>query len=219
MGEGIAEANPVIGTNAPATPQRRERVLSDTEIVEVWNACKPDDYGRIVRLLLLTGARRGEVGGMRWSELDSEQGTWTIPGARTKNKRPHVLPLPPLAWEIVKQVYPRLDVDHLFGRGVHGFNGWAVAAAAMKKRMQLLPAWTVHDLRRSVATGMANLSVQPHVIEAVLNHQGFRAGVAGTYNRSPYANEVRNALLMWADHLRAIVEGTAKKVISFQPRS
>jgi integrase len=161
MGEGITDSNPVIGTNTPAIPQRRERVLSDAEIVEVWNACQPDDYGRIVPLLLLTGARRGEVGGMTWQELDPEEGTWTIPGSRTKNKRQHVLPLPPMAWEIIKQVHPRLGVDHVFGRGVHGFNGWAASAAAMQKRMRPLPPWTVHDLRRTVATRMSDLGVQP----------------------------------------------------------
>ena len=157
---------------------------------------------------------------MQWSELDAEQGTWTISGARTKNKRPHTLPLPPMAWQIIREVHPRLDVDHLFGRGAHGYNGWAVSAAAMKKRMRALPAWTVHDLRRSVATGMADLGILPHVIEQVLNHQsGHRAGIVGVYNRSVYANEVRNALLLWADHLRSITEGAAKKVIPFQPRS
>jgi integrase len=217
IGEGIADSNPVIGTNAPATPQRRERVLSNAEIIEVWNACQPDDYGRIVRLLLLTGARRSEIGGMQWSELDPEAGTWTIPGARTKNKRAHVLPLPPMAWQIIREVHPRFEVEHLFGRGVHGYNGWAINAATMKKRMRALPAWTLHDLRRTVATRMSDLGVQPHIVEQVLNHQGFRAGVAGTYNRSPYATEVRNALAMWADHLRSITEGSARKVIAFQP--
>jgi integrase len=214
IGEGIADNNPVIGTNAPAIPQRRERVLSDAEIIEVWNACQSDDYGRIVRLLLLTGARRSEVGGMQWSELDPEAGTWTIPGARTKNKRAHVLPLPPMAWQIVREVHPRLDVDHLFGRGVHGYNGWAMSAAAMKKRMRALPAWTLHDLRRTVATGMADLGILPHVVEQILNHQsGHRAGIGGVYNRSVYANEVRNALARWADHVRSLVEGSERKIV------
>jgi integrase len=139
IGEGICDSNPVIGTNAPATPPARDRTLPDAEIVEVWNACEADDFGRITRLLWLTGARRGEVGGMRWSELDPEAGTWTIPGSRTKNKRTHVLPLPPMAWKIIKEVHPRLDVDHLFGRGRNGFGGWTRNIAAMKKRMRPLP--------------------------------------------------------------------------------
>jgi integrase len=164
------------------------RILSNDEIAEVWNACEPlDGYSCVVRLLLITGQRRGEVGGMRWSELDSEQQTWTIPGTRTKNKRPHVVPLSLLAWRIVEQVHPRLGVDHLFGRGKHGLGGWSRNAETMKKRMRPLPPWTVHDLRRTVATRMSDLSVQPHIVEQVLNHQTFKRGVSGTYNRSPYA--------------------------------
>jgi integrase len=218
IGEGIADSNPTIGVNKPPTPPARSRVLSDQEIAEVWNACEPDDYGRVIRLLLLTGARRGEVGGMRWSELDPDNGTWTIPGERTKNKKPHTLPLPPLAWQIIGEVHPRLGVDHVFGHGKNGLAGWSRNADAMKKRMRALPPLVVHDLRRSVATGMADLKILPHVIEQILNHQsGHRAGIVGVYNRSVYANEVRNALLIWADHLRALVGGEQRKVIPLRP--
>jgi integrase len=212
IGEGIAEANPVTGTNAPAAPQPRERVLSDAELVEVWNACQPDDYGRVIRLLIVTGQRRGEVGGMRWSELNPD-GTWTIPGSRTKNKRSHTLPLPRLAWQIIKEVHPRLDVDHLFGRGVNGLGGWSRSFEAMRERMRPLPDWHVHDLRRSVATRMSDLKVPPHIVEQVLNHQTFKRGVTGTYIHSAYATEVRNALAIWADHLRSLIDGEARKII------
>src|SRR5207244_3794340 len=89
VGQGIANENPVIGTNRPAEPRSRDRVLSDSDLAEIWAACQDDDYGRIVRLLMLTGQRRNEIGGMAWSELDLDQGTWCISGARTKNKRSH----------------------------------------------------------------------------------------------------------------------------------
>jgi integrase len=218
IGAGICDSNPTIGANRPPAPPARCRVLNSSEIGRLWNACEPDDFGHVVQLLLLSGARRGEVGGMRWSELNPDDGTWTIAGTRTKNKRTHVLPLPPMAWAIIRQVHPRSGVDHLFGRGARGFNNWGDSGEALRKRVRISPPFTLHDIRRSVATGMADLGVLPHVIEQVLNHQsGHRAGIVGVYNRSVYAAEVRNALLVWSSHLQSIVEGTARKVIAFQP--
>ena len=118
IAQGLTEANPVVGTSQPAALRPRERVLSDAELIEVWKACGgEDDCERIIRLLVLTACRRAEVGGMRWSELDSERGTWTIPGERTKNGRTHTLPLPPMAWEIIEAVPHRAGIDLLFGRG------------------------------------------------------------------------------------------------------
>lgn len=95
MGEALCEANPVVGTNKPPDSTPRDRVLSDTELVAIWTACKDDDYGRIVRLLALTGARRAEIAGMCWSEVDLDKGFWSLPKERAKNKRALVLPLPP----------------------------------------------------------------------------------------------------------------------------
>ena len=99
MGMGIAESNPVVGTLKPEPTKPRERVLDDAELGEVWRACKDDNFGRVVRLAMLLGQRRSEVGGMTWSELDLKRGTWTIPAARAKNHREHTLPLPALALE------------------------------------------------------------------------------------------------------------------------
>ena len=115
--QGLAEANPVVGTSQPAALRPRERVLSDAELIAVWKACGEDDFGRMTRLLVLTACRRQEVGGMRWSELDPERGVWAIPGERTKNGRTHTLPLPPLAWEIIEATPHRAGIDLLFGRG------------------------------------------------------------------------------------------------------
>jgi len=149
---------------------------------------------------------------MAWSEIDQEEGRWTIPAERTKNGRAHVLPLPALAWSIIETVPHRHGVDCLFGgpKGV-GFGDWA-AKLALDGRCNLAP-WTLHDLRRTAATRMADLGVQPHIIEVVLNHVGSRKGVAGVYNRSSYEREVRAALALWADHVRTIFEGDARKII------
>jgi integrase len=219
MGEGLAQTNPVVGTNQPKAPPSRSRVLDDAELAAVWRACREDDdIGRIVRLLMLTGARRTEVGGMAWCEIDLERGTWTIPDSRTKNHREHRLPLPAVAQSIIESVPQIVNRDCLFGeRASGGFTNWACSKAMLDVRIgsQVRP-WTLHDLRRSVATGMATLGVQPHIIEQVLNHQsGHKAGIAGVYNRSPYEREVRAALALWADHIAAITSGGERKVLAF----
>lgn len=98
MRDGLVDANPAANANKATVPTKRERVLTNAELAAVWKACRDDDYGRIVRLLILTGLRVGEVAKARWSEIDLASGHWDIPAARMKNKRPHDVPLAPLRW-------------------------------------------------------------------------------------------------------------------------
>ena len=232
MREGIADANPVVGTNRPdgrrGEAKTRERVLSDAELAEIWRACGDDDYGRIIRLLALTAQRRNEIGAMAWPEIDLERGIWTIPGDRTKNGRAHVVALTHAARAIVEGVEHRTGTDRLFGRGGNGFGGWSKAKAALDQRIaknrgaraEPLAPWCVHDIRRTVATRMADLGVLPHVIEAVLNHvSGHKAGVAGVYNRASYEREMRAALVLWADRISSIVERRAPTIIALTERA
>jgi integrase len=174
-------------------------------------ACREDDYGRIVYLLALTGQRREEVGGMRWDELDLDARLWRIPPERTKNHRPHDVPLSGPALQILAKVIRR-DRPFVFGEGDGPFQGWSKAKSALDKRIAdagSTPApWRLHDLRRTVATRMGDLGIEPHVVEAVLNHvSGTKAGVAGVYNRSLYAGEKRAALALWADHVMSTFQG------------
>jgi integrase len=201
-------ANPVFGTNRPAEPRSRERVLTDAELKAIWSACSDDDYGRIVRLLILTAQRRGEVGGMRWSELNTVERLWTIPGIRTKNHREHTVPLSKAALALIEAQPRRNDRDFLFGNSQRGYSAWTQSKAALDARIEVAP-WTIHDLRRTAATVMADrLGVLPHIVEAILNHaSGHRSGVAGVYNRARYAEEMRTALGRWADHVARIVAG------------
>jgi integrase len=229
--EGLVDANPVIGTNKQASENRRERVLSDAEIADILHACGDNDHGRIVRLLILTGARRDEVGGIARSEVDLKARKWTIPGGRTKNKRTHDVPLSDVAIEILAPALERaeaLDRELVFGeRPKTAFSGWSKAKAQLDERIAKGRAkreptrskpkewtpWVLHDIRRTVATGMADLGVQPHVIEAVLNHiSGHKAGVAGVYNRATYAAEKRQALDMWAAHVESLAGGPEPNV-------
>ncbi len=223
MKEGLADENPVAGTNRQANEQARERVLSDAELVAIWKACRDDDYGRIVRLLILTGQRRDEVSGMTRSEIGDLAGRkWSLPSERTKNGRAHDVPLSDLANEILESAlsHPgRQKREVVFGDGARatggtdrGFSGWSKAKAQMDQRIAVaeakVAAWTLHDLRRTAATRMADLGVLPHVVEAVLNHvSGSKGGVAGIYNRAAYAAEKRQALDLWAAHIEALLEG------------
>ncbi|TGE02408.1 tyrosine-type recombinase/integrase [Methylobacterium nonmethylotrophicum] len=206
VGEGIAEANPVSGSNRPAPAKARERVLSAPELVAVWKACEDDDFGRIVRLLILTGARREEVAAIAWSELDLPAALWALPGARSKNHRAHDVPLSQTALDILANVPHRAGRDLLFGLRANGFSGFSRCKARLDTRSSVT-GWTLHDLRRTAATGMAELGVLPHVVEAVLNHvSGHKAGVAGIYNRASYAREKREALDLWAAHVMALID-------------
>jgi integrase len=210
--EGVVENN--VGANHNKLHEAsRERVLSDDELRSVWQATDADtDYHAIVRLLMLTGMRRAEVGGLRWSEVDFERNIVTLPAERTKNARAFELPLSAAAAAILK-ARPGDGGERVF----EGFSGFSSCKLALDARAKLDEPWTLHDLRRSAATGMANIGVQPHVIEQVLNHQsGAKRGVAGVYNRSTYANEKRQALERWAEYTAALVEGRESRVVALR---
>ena len=231
MREGLVEHNPVSLTNRPAVPQPRERVLSDSEIVEVWNVCRDDDFGRIIRLLLLTGQREDEVGSIRWSELDLDAATWSLSGRRTKNNLQHIIPISDPVLAIIESVPRREGRDLIFGLGSGGFSGLSGAKKALDARIlatrrsaldrgqnsqsiEPIPHWVIHDLRRTAVTGMGELGVPPHVIEATVNHiSGIKAGVAGVYNRAQHLPERRQALSMWGEHIVGLIDRSNSTVI------
>jgi integrase len=202
-------ANPVDGSFNPDGSTARDRVLSDDEIRAIWIACPDDAFGKIVRLLILLGSRRQEIGGMRFSELDLNAGAWALPAERSKNKRSHTIALPAAALNIIRSV-PRSARDHLFGdRAEAGFTDWTACKRELDQRLgSVVQPFKLHDIRRSTATGMANIGIEPHHIEAVLNHfSGHRAGIHGVYNRSGYQRAVAIALQRWADHVEHLVIG------------
>jgi integrase len=212
MKEGIADANPVIGTNQPEGSGPRDRVLKDRELAAIWNACKDaGEYGKIVRLLLLTGCRRDEIGALRWSWLDLEQNTLTIPSTVAKNHRQHVLPLTAMMREIIASVEQMVGRDLVFGeRAKTGFTQWQ---HFKPKLSDGCTPWQLRDLRRTLSTGMHELGVEPHIVEAILNHVGHKSGVAGTYNYARYGRQMRVALEMWSDHVASITTGGERKIV------
>jgi integrase len=184
--------NPCAGVHRPAPPPARDRVLTNAEIGTFWRATDAErkELGALLKLLLLTGARLNEVTGMRRAELSDDGATWTIPSERAKNRRTHVVPLPPLARELIASV--PLAGDFVFSAtGV--LNGWSRLKNRLDAAMQI-PPWRLHDLRRTAVTGMAELGVRTDVIERVVNHvSGTRGGVAGVYNRSELLPAARSA--------------------------
>jgi integrase len=223
MGKGYIDTNPMIGVPKFEGEKQRERVLDSRELKLIWDACAPTDhYGAIVRLLVLTGQREAEIGSLCWSEIAGD--TITLPPERTKNKRKHVLPLTSPALAILDAQPRRANNDGTPRDLVFGvadgapFGGWSRCKKRLDERIAAengrpLAPWRVHDIRRSVSTGMGKLGVLPHVKECVLNHvSGFRAGVGGVYDRHDYLPEMRRALDLWADHVMALVEGRESNV-------
>jgi integrase len=222
ISHGLLDHNPVEG--APRHEKRsRDRVLTPAELRLIWNNLEDNEYGSIVKLLALTAQRVAEIGALRWSEIGADQ--ILLPAERTKNHRAHIIPLSAPAAAIIAKQPRREGCDTLFGRK-HGFNNWhfwkerldgAIAAANGGKP---IPRWTTHDLRRTAATMMAeDLGIQPHIIEAILNHvSGHKAGVAGIYNRASYQREKTAALHLWADRLLAIAEGRDSNIVALARR-
>jgi integrase len=208
--QGYCDSNAVVGTIIPDEHiKSRDRVLTDAELVSIWRACRDDTFSTIVKLLILTAARRREIGSMMWSELDVERGLWVIAAERSKNGRAHTLPLPESAWSIIAEIPRWQDGAFLFGRN-GGFTSWAFQKQAFDQRAGIAP-WRLHDLRRTAATGMNEVGVPPHIVEEILGHA--RAGIAGVYNKASYSREIAVALERWADHVRSLVEGGERKIV------
>jgi integrase len=198
--EGLTETNPVQGTGKADEGNSRDRVLTQDELRKLWRSLGDDRFSDIVRLLLLTGQRRTEIGRLTWAEIDLERKLIVLAPDRTKNSRAHEVPLSAQALAILQRQDRR--TEFVFSK--RGFNNWDYAKTALDQRVGIAP-WRLHDLRRTCATGLAELGIQPHHIEAVLNHQsGHKASVAGIYNRAKYADEMRSALQRYADWLDKI---------------
>jgi integrase len=215
MGEALCDANPVVATNNPRKGiGPRTRVLSDDELRIIWRACDDDDFGRLVRLLMLTGCRRDEIALLRWSEIDPVTSVLTIPGNRIKNHHDLKLPLPQAALALLP---PRRENGSEFVFGSRrGFRSWSYYTALLNRRIagqegRALAPWTLHDLRRTLRTGLGRLGVAPHVAELVINH--VKKGMAGVYDTYSYQGEIAAALALWADHVIAAVDGRATNIV------
>ena len=223
MKAGLVGANPIAATFKPGEEKPRERVLTDPELALIWTVTDgAADHDRIVRLLMLTGARREEIAGMRWSEITMRgDGTaaWVLPSERSKNHLPHELDLPLMVATLLPE--PRGTpmarcASWCLARASGAFSGWSRCKRRLDKRIAManggkaIPPWVLHDLRRTFVTRLNDLGVEPHVIEALVNHTSgaAKAGVAGIYNRSVYGAQKRAALLLWCKHVSSLIVGT-----------
>jgi integrase len=230
----LIAANPCAGVKPPGEEKSRDRVLSDDELKAIWKAATAMQwpFGPIVLLLLLTGQRREEVAGMRWSELNLDFKLWVLPRDRVKNDTEHVVPLSETAVEIIKSLPRVKNVDFLFsttgcgpvsgfskakdrldglaeynflqarGQPVPSFDEWRKT----RSRKVAITDWRFHDIRRTVASGMAKLKIALPVAEKVLNHvSGSFGGIVGVYNHYEYDDEKRSALEAWARFVTALV--------------
>jgi integrase len=200
----ILSASPIAGVKPPAKENARDRVLSDQELAAIYRAASEIGwpFGPFIQMLALTGQRRNEVAGMQWSELDLKARVWTIPKERAKNAEGHTVPLSPQAVAIIEGL-PRIAGSHYVftTTGTSCISGFSKGKAELDAIVKL-PAWRLHDLRRTVATGMARLGVDLPVIEKVLNHSsGSFAGIVGVYQKHKFETEKRAALVAWAAHV------------------
>jgi integrase len=202
----ILAASPMASVSKPGEEVSRDRTLSDDELANVWRAAEKEGYpyGPAVKLLALSGARREEIGQLRWDEIVGDE---IISGARTKNGEAHLIPLSKPALAVLKTVPHIAGAGFVFtAGGDKPLNGWGKGKSRLDAGAGI-PPWRIHDLRRTVATGLQKLKVPLTVTEAVLGHTaGSRGGIVGVYQRHDYADEKRAALEAWGAHVMALVQ-------------
>jgi integrase len=216
IGEGKAEINPVDGTNKEQA-QIRDRVPTPEEIIAIWRACGDDDFGDCIKLLILTGARRNQIGQLRRSEIkeqytDKEGRVWPwphldLPGSRNKNKQRFLLPLSKQALAILAKRKARKDSEHIFGEGEGGFSGWSKAKRALDEKLgDKVEEWVLHDFRRSFNTYVQRCGVAPYIADLCLSHKGeVRSGVKEHYNHATYFDEKRAAMDAWGEFIAGLL--------------
>jgi integrase len=220
---GLIEATPVALVEMPGKETRRERTLSADEIRSLWPCFDAlgHPFGPFFKMALATGQRRDEVAGMRWQDIDDAERTWTLPSEMTKAGRVHVVPLSPLAIEILAETKTTAIClgtgqgegsalgTYVFttrrDRPISGYSkakarlDKAVVEAHVEDRLPALELWTIHDLRRTVGTGLGKLGISRFIIARVLNHAD--STVTGIYDRYEYLDEKRHALDAWREYL------------------
>jgi integrase len=230
VGRGTIDASPMVDLPKPGVEVRRKRVLSDEELAHAWRAAQQMGWpmGSAIQLLVLTAARREEIGALEWREIDRARNEIRLEGDRTKNGEAHTIPLSLAAQKLLGDA-PRIDGSaFVFSTtGTTPISGWsrakrrldqlmlAAAQSVARERSESaehisLAPWRLHDLRRTIATGMERLGIRLQVVEAMLGHiAGSRAGIVGVYQQHTYAEEKRDAVAKWAEHFLHRLSETA----------
>jgi len=204
----LIQVSPLNLLSMPRKAPPRARILTDDELRSVWTAAEKTGghFGAIVKLLILTGQRRGEIAALHASWIKND--TIEFPDSVTKNKREHTIPIGAFTTTLISQVSSPALLFPARGKRSQPFNGWSKAKAALDRRLGgTVAPWTLHDLRRTFATRMAELGVQPHVIERILNHSvGALSPISLVYNRASYLKEMREAIELYQDHLQKLFD-------------
>lgn len=209
VSEQMIDTNPIATMKVPTNNKPRERILSETELLEVYSKAKEQSwpYGAIVQLLILTGQRKSEIGSLEWSWIDQEDHTITLPSHFTKNGKPHRFPYGDLAAQIIAQL-PQLDDTYLFPGHTKKavlFNGWSKCKKRFDEELPDVEPFTLHDLRRTFSSNLAMLGTPIHATEKLLNHQsGTISGVAAVYNRHSYMAEMQEAVSAYDRYIKSI---------------
>jgi integrase len=204
---GYLDADPVARIEAPSKERHRDRVLSDGELRTIWAAAEAygTSYGIIIQLLILTGARRGEIGQLRPEYVDFETKTITLPASLTKNGRSHKLPICNMAVALLQAHLPKSGYFFPARRRSNPFTGYGSSKLVFDQRCAVT-GWTLHDLRRTFATNLAAFGTPIHVTEKLLNHvSGSTGGIVAVYQRHAYADEMRAAVDAWEKRLILIL--------------
>ena len=206
---GLIDVNPYSGAKLPNVAKRRKRVLSWSEVADLWDATEggPLPFTAIVRVLLLTGQRKEEVSAMQRKEIDRNRSLWTLPDARTKNGEAHTVHLTALALAEIDRAPKRGDAGFVFtSDGEHSYAGHKNAKRGLDKRLAFNEKWTLHDLRRTFRTGLTELGFPVDVAEAAINHlSGSQAGLVGNYNAHRYEEDTRDAMIAWSRFIVDVV--------------
>jgi integrase len=206
-------ASPIAGIKPPTKEKARDRWLNDQEIVWFWQACEQLGYpfGPLFQTLLLTAQRLNETASMEWAEVDLVAKLWVIPRGKAKSDRAHEVQLSEPVIALLRSL-PRLGSNVFTGKSGRGVTGFTSGKNRLETAIQrvaggaTIEKFILHDLRRTAATGMARLSVAPHVVDRILNHSsGVIRGVAAVYNRFEYQEERRAALAAWASYVTALM--------------
>jgi integrase len=213
----IVAINPMQGVKKTAETSR-ERTLSDGELKQIWQGCENPKvnpaYGAFVRLLILSGCRRSEISNLEWSEVDTAARIMVIPAARAKNSQEHRIYLTDSMLAIIDKMPRVAKCKFVFTTdGASAISGFSKMKAILDKAAPVAD-WTLHDTRRTIASGLARLGVALPTIERVLNHQSDSfSPLVRTYQRHDFAPEMQKAWELWSDHVAAVVAGKKSNVV------
>lgn len=207
---GYVQTNPIRTLQMPYAKKRRKRILTDAELVAVWRAAGQTEghFGTIVKLLMLTGQRRGEIAALKGSYYSHNQQTLCLPSELTKNHREHTFPIGHPTTNLLKPLTSRSDIFLFPARGNTDkpFNGWSKSKATFDK-LANIPHWTLHDLRRTFRTNLGRLKVRPDIAERLVNHVSSRTEMQEVYDQHLYLEEMREAMNAHETFLKNLFEG------------